>query len=452
MSNFSKKNKAAYLKILFFYFINIIVMFGFSSLGIGQEDANTGTVVAVGEAGTIKARMTIVSDGKLDDIKQIISGDFAFYIRTFEVHDSGAAVSSSLSQTIDQTYYSNKGYSYVLQLLRGKNENSVLIKIWDVKGKGLLGESEGVRDSNVRSLAHVLSDYAFQKILNKKSIFKTKMIFVSDIRGTVKNPVKELFIADFDGHNLKQLTHHRGTVLSPSFSYNGKKIVYSLIRGQNIKGRNIDLLIFDVDSQKSEILSSFPGINSGAVFLPGDREILLTTSHSGNAELYKLNIKTKELIQLTNHPAPDVDPSINHDGSLLAFLSGRPGKAEIYLMDPSGMEKDVRRISFVGEFNATPRFSSDGKEIVFSSWINNSFDIFRINSNASGLVRLTKDFGSNEAPVFSPDGEFIAFSSQRVLSLRSAVQNIYIMGRDGEIIGPITSKMGNCSTPRWSNY
>ena len=224
-----------------------------------------------------------------------------------------------------------------------------------------------------------------------------------------------------------------------------------MIRGQNLKGRNIDLLIYDVNSKRSEKLSSFPGINSGAVFLPGDQEILLTTSHSGNAEIYKMNVKTKELTQITNHSAPDVDPSVNHDGSLMAFLSGRPGKAEIYLMNPSEMEKDVRRISFVGEFNATPRFSADGKEIVFSSWINNSFDIFRINSDASGLVRLTKDFGSNEAPVFSPDGEFIAFSSQRVLSFRSAVQNIYIMSREGEIIGPITNKMGNCSTPRWGN-
>ena len=75
-----------------------------------------------------------------------------------------------------------------------------------------------MRDSDIRNLAHMLSDYAYQKLINKKSIFKTKIIFVSDVLGNRKNPIKELYIADFDGHNLKQLTHHFGNVLSPSFS------------------------------------------------------------------------------------------------------------------------------------------------------------------------------------------------------------------------------------------
>ncbi len=433
-----------------FFFLLTIPFLLLCELGVAQ-DGGPVTVVAVGEAGAIKTRITVVSDAKNDDIKKIFATDFGFYIKKFEMLDTGAIVSTAFSKDIDQAHYNSKGYSYVLQLSRGKTENSTLLKVWDIKGKGLVGESEGVRESNLREFAHNLADFAYQKIVNKKSIFKTKIAFVSDILGTHASPIKEMYIMDFDGFNLKQLTHHNGIVISPAFSNNSKKIVYSLIRGQGAKARNIDLLMFDLATMKSEIISSLPGINSGAVFLPGDNDILLTLSQSGNAEIYKMNLKNRSLTQLTSHPAPDVDPSINNDGTLMAFLSGRPGKAEIYLMDPSGMEKDVRRISYVGEFNATPRFSNDGKEIVFSSWIDNSFDIFRINSDATGLVRLTKDFGSNESPVFSPDGEFVAFTSQRVISRREAVQNIYIMTRDGEIIGPVTRKMGNCSTPRWSN-
>ncbi|TNF25687.1 MAG: hypothetical protein EP319_15715, partial [Deltaproteobacteria bacterium] len=78
------------------------------------------------------------------------------------------------------------------------------------------------------------------------------------------------------------------------------------------------------------------------------------------------------------------------------------------------------------------------------------FDIFRINSDGTGLSRLTKDFGSNEDPTYSNDGQFIAFSSQRVLSRTKAIQNIYIMDKDGEIIGQISKDFGNCITPRWS--
>ena len=122
----------------------------------------------------------------------------------------------------------------------------------------------------------------------------------------------------------------------------------------------------------------------------------------------------------------------------------------IYLADTDGREKNVKRIGYVGQYNATPRFSPDGSEIVFSSWVDNRFDLYRIDSKGTELVRLTKNFGSNESPTYSNDGQFIAFSSQRVLSRKQAVQNIYIMDREGEIIGPVTENFGDCLSPRWS--
>jgi TolB protein len=120
-------------------------------------------------------------------------------------------------------------------------------------------------------------------------------------------------------------------------------------------------------------------------------------------------------------------------------------------MDPSSPEKDLKRISFVGQFNATPRFSPDGKEIVFTSWVDRGFDLYRISADGNNLSRLTKNFGSNEEPAFSPDGEFIIFSSKTVNSARKATQDLYIMNREGEILGQLTQGFGQCASPQWSN-
>ena len=122
----------------------------------------------------------------------------------------------------------------------------------------------------------------------------------------------------------------------------------------------------------------------------------------------------------------------------------------IYTMDPSSLEKSVKRISYVGKFNATPRFAPDGKTIVFSSWLDNRFDLFRLSSNGKELYRLTKDFGSNEDPTFSVDGEFIAFHPLGLFPGARPTKNIYIMSDEGKIWGKITSNFGNCITPRWS--
>ena len=164
-----------------------------------------------------------------------------------------------------------------------------------------------------------------------------------------------------------------------------------------------------------------------------------------------MNLETKRITPLTRNWALDVDPSVSTHTGTVAFLSGRSGEAHIYTLDPSGVEKNVQRISFVGRFNATPRFSPNGQELAFASWIDRRFDIVRIAIDGKNLVRLTKDFGSNEDPTYSNDGQFMAFSSKRVISRRKAVHNIYVMTRDGDILGPVTTKFGNCTTPRWTH-
>ena len=88
---------------------------------------------------------------------------------------------------------------------------------------------------------------------------------------------------------------------------------------------------------------------------------------------------------------------------------------------------------------------------MFSSWIDSGFDLYRIAADGNNLVRLTKDFGSNEEASYSLDGEFIVFTSKRVLSRTKAVQDIYIMNRDGEILGQLTQDFGSCYSAKFTN-
>jgi TolB protein len=222
-------------------------------------------------------------------------------------------------------------------------------------------------------------------------------------------------------------------------------------RGTPHKVKNLNVYIMDLATKKTTLISQLDGMNSGAVFSADGKDIYLTLSLAKNADIYKINLASKRRTKLTTHFLDDVDPHINKAGDLLTFLSGRSGKAMIYTMDPRGTEKNIKRISYVGRFNAAPRFSPDGAEIVFASWVDDLFDIYKIDSNGDNLVRLTKNSGSNEEPSFSPDGQFIVYSSQRVLSRKKAVQNIVIMNREGEIIKQITDNYGKSYTPRWSN-
>ncbi len=408
---------------------------------VGQAELKS-SGVAVGVISGASSKTTT----QLEQIKEIMQNDFSFYRKIFAVVKNPWERPST---TPDYDYLKQKQLEYYVVL---QSEGAAVVaSFFDIAQNKSLGVSRhDLNEPLLRQAAHHLSDAFYQAVTGKASIFKSKMIFVSDRASSGKKQMKELYSMDFDGANIKRLTFHQGIVLSPAFSHSGKKVLYSLIREDNSRNRNINLFLLDLETMQNSIISSRPGINSGAVFLDSDNEVLVTLSHSGNAEIYKMNLLNSALTSVTKHFAIDVDPSINRDGSLMTFLSGRSGNPMIYTADPRGVEKDVKRISYVGKFNGTPRFSPDGKEIVFSSWLDERFDLFRIDANGANLSRLTKNFGSNEDPTYSNDGEFIAFTSKRVLSRTSATQQIYIIDREGEVLGNITKNFGNCTSPRWS--
>jgi TolB protein len=74
-----------------------------------------------------------------------------------------------------------------------------------------------------------------------------------------------------------------------------------------------------------------------------------------------------------------------------------------------------------------------------------AFDIFTVDT--SGFVeRLTQNQGSNEDPSFSPDGNYIVFTSSR----SGSGPRIYIMTADGEVQTLITRNGSGYGSPAWS--
>jgi TolB protein len=448
-------------KLLFYCFLVHTLTFSFFSAFAAEDNL---TVVAVGEATLEKDKMvfqdpyfqsSVTSAQKLavQDFVKLIKNDFSFYQKKFFLVES-APNNTSYRPPTNYDYWNGKGVRFLGTVSAEKSGENIKITtiLEDIKTHKQVYNANTVTSIvNLRKNGHEISNAIYKQIVGKDSIFKSKIIFVSDRNTRGSKTVKEVYMMDFDGKNVSQITSHGGIAISPSMSSDGNHLVYSLISNSNGK-RNNNLYLMDLKTKESHVISSKDGINSGAIFLPGGKSIALTLTVSGNAEIYEMDLEGKNLRKITNHFASDVDPSITKDGKLMTFLSDRAGKAMIYTMDPNSEEKNVKRISFVGQFNATPRFSPDGQDIVFSSWLDNSFDLFRIGPDGSGLVRLTKDFGSNEDPSYSNDGEFIAFTSQRVISRVKADQNIYIMDRDGGILGAITQGFGNCISPRWYNF
>ena len=111
----------------------------------------------------------------------------------------------------------------------------------------------------------------------------------------------------------------------------------------------------------------------------------------------------------------------------VAFSSSRAGgNPEIYTMNADG--SGVVRLTNNTFTDQHPRFSPDGRRIIFSSNRNNSrYEIYVMDADGSNVVRITNIAGDNLQPMYSADGTRITFVSKRI----SARENIFIMNADG---------------------
>ena len=102
----------------------------------------------------------------------------------------------------------------------------------------------------------------------------------------------------------------------------------------------------------------------------------------------------------------------------IAFTSLRDGKGEIYLLSREG---EVNVTNDPGE-DIEASLSPDGEKIAFASNREGIFHIYVVNVDGSGLEKLTDDPAGDLSPRWSPDGTQIAFSR---------TGSLYVMNSDG---------------------
>jgi len=279
-------------------------------------------------------------------------------------------------------------------------------------------------------VAHTLANDIVQVFTGRPGPFLSRIGFISDRAGG-----PEIWMMDWDGDNPKQLTRHGAIALAPTWSPDGKKMVFtSFLRGTPA------LFVLTPQEGYLRLLWDKGGVNSSATFSPDGKQLAFASSRDGNTDIYILPIDGGTPRRLTTARGIDTQPAWAPNGRQIAFTSTRSGTPQIYLMDADG--SNVRRLSFDGGFHDEATWTHDGTRIACTTKVGSKFQIATINTVTSQRTVITAP-GNNESPCFSPDGTMIAFASDR-----TGTPQIFITDADG-VPHQLTSE-GKNHSPTWT--
>ena len=201
-------------------------------------------------------------------------------------------------------------------------------------------------------------------------------------------PSYDIFTANADGSNIKQLTKTSGYDAEATISPNGKKIIFTSERDGDL-----ELYSMDTNGKNVKRLTNEPGYDGGAFFSPDNKMIVYRGSHPADQALVK------------------------RDKEFLAEHLIVPTVFEVWTMNADGSNK--RQVTKLNTASFAPFFTPDGKRIIFCTNYfatdakKRNFDLALINIDGTGLERVTYNESFDGFPMFSPDGKKLVFASNR---------------------------------------
>ncbi len=231
----------------------------------------------------------------------------------------------------------------------------------------------------------------------------------------------EIYLADTTSGLLHNLTHDPARDGFPSWSPDGRLLVYQSILESATTSLEDDMEIhvIDFETRQNRRLFNLQVGMFDPVWAADSRQIVFTS----NFELYVADVETGERRNLSNSPAPDRNPAWSPDDQRIAFVSERDGNTEVYLLEVASGA--LRNLSNHPNDDMNPVWSPDGSQLAFTSFRNGAGDIYVLDLATDELRNITRSPASDFLPIWRlPDTLFH-------VSLDSTRYGLYRIGSDG---------------------
>jgi len=211
-----------------------------------------------------------------------------------------------------------------------------------------------------------------------------------------------------------------------------------MLAGRRYKGaadqRN-DMVLRLVDALIKEFTGE-PGISRSSIAFVSDI--------TGRKEVYMTDVLGRKVRRITRHNHLCVSPRFTSDGRSLAYSSYHRGNQNLYITELN-QSKVTRALSRRKGMNLAPAFSPDGRSMVVTLSKGGSPDLYLMDLKGKIIEQLTKRSGINVSASFAPDGKSLTFVSDR-----SGRPQIYVMDLQSRQTRRLTFQGSENAEPSWS--
>ena len=275
-----------------------------------------------------------------------------------------------------------------------------------------------------RMASHQFVDDIVQTLTGHKGIATSTIAFVGNRSGR-----KEIYLADYDGSNGRQLTHDNGLSVSPALSPNGHRLAYT-----GYQAGYADIYLIDLATGARLRLVKFPGTNSGARFSPDGNLLACSVSKDGNPELYVVSLSGGAR-RLTHTRGAESSPAWSPNAAELIYSCDETGAPQLYKISSTGGSGRLVPTGF--GYCTEPSWSPDGQRLAFNVRSGGSFSVAVMDLNGGGARIVAQ----GENPVWGADSRHVVYSTGSTISLLDVPTGKSI---------PVISGLGKVTEPTWT--
>lgn len=301
------------------------------------------------------------------------------------------------------------------------SDGSLQGKVTDRTGASLIAKTYS---GDARTAAHRFCNDIVQALTGHPGIATSKIAFVSNRTGR-----KEIYEADYDGFNGRQLTHDNGISVSPSLSPSASQLAYT-----GYLSGYADIYLIDLASGARKRLVKFPGTNSGPRFSPDGSRLACTLSKDGTPGLYIVGLNGG-VQRLTRTRGAESCGTWAPNGAELIYSSDVNGGPQLYRISTSGGPSHLVSTGF--GYATEPNWSPDGQRVAFNVRSAGAFAVAVLDL-ATGSAHIVTQ---GENPVWGPDSRHLLLSTKNALVLFDI--------QTGKSVSVI-SGLGQVTEPTWS--